>query len=1328
MKTVHVALCKLWRCASVLLLLLLSLSVEASQLKTFSSGDGLSNNAVLSIYQNDIGHLYIGTADGLNVWDGHSMRTFVASDRCNYFFGNMIWHIFPYQNHTIVLHTNHGVALLDTRTNDVEFFDELPFLSKIAVANDGNLVTLHRDNTLCLFDMETRKICKVADNFLGDGEVCRRMTMLDDGRLCVFTDRDIYLISLACGSEQAFFISEITNLNIACRYVSPIYEDECGGGYQLLVSENRIYRFDSVDCTIREVTVCSNMPEGDISGIVPLKEGWYVSFPSSGIWLLQNGQDALVRTEIDLGVFSMIYDRNQPIIWIGTDCNGLIRYNLGPRTVSCLTYDAFPHPMKMPVRSVHVDKERTLWFGTKGDGLFRIPDLGDGGGIDPDRCRKSDTQNSLLNHNAVYVIEEGDSGVLWIGTEGRGLNCWTYASRSIGRVRGSETMRMIHSVIEQNDSTLWVGTDGNGVYRCRFVLKNGVPVITESIPIRFCEPFDESTSVFAMEMQNDSIIWVGSRGQGVLAYNVNTGKSRVMKLPVDNGFAINETFFIARSDRMLFATGNGLASYCPEGNSVSVSDAVPRKATHGIVCDGDKNIWVSTNSGIISLDSLYNYRFSFDRFSGIEVIEYSDGACCFDQASGKVIFGGINGLTIIDSDEIELSSSAAYTPEINVTDFIQNDKRCHIGLMMKRGKLVLPYSKSMFGIAFSVVDHLNYSNYEFIYNIEGYSSDWLSNDKSNVIYMPSLDSGRYKLKIVYLNKALHYRSDECVLPIYIRPPFYRTWCAYILYTLAVAFVILLLVRNYRRKYLEAQEQIKKKYSEKIAVIAKDTTNAINESLSVQLTFIMGLCQQIRLTTQNNPNVADKVKLVEYNAAKISKTLHAFNEYKSITESMISAGKISFISVNDTLAEVLEIIQADTAGRNVCVTSNIEEDITLALNKEAFLTMLYALMYKVISSARGEKTVSLHMKRDDSGNLMMTTALSSDRKTYEEMNRGDDMVFCRQLVMMMTGKMNIAFAEGSGIITIEISLPSQKPMQGGSAPDTDSSLQEGINSYNTIIENILPRNFRRESALNHIYVISDKRETSSFLGYFLSDDYNVSSYAGNDVALESVGKQIPDAVIYDVSSKPNGFVDFIEAIKGNRRMEQAIIVALTSSLQTSERELYVQLGADLCISFPFNMNYLRAALEKMLQKKKNTAEYYGSPMSKFVVSEGKIIHQEDKEFFDKVLQIIERNISNPDLTAKVIADALGTSTRVMYRRLESITDRKLHQMIRDARIDIAVSLLSSSKHTIDEIMYKVGYDSRSTFYRSFKAICGKTPKEYREDIHNNVVANITKIKR
>ena len=71
------------------------------------------------------------------------------------------------------------------------------------------------------------------------------------------------------------------------------------------------------------------------------------------------------------------------------------------------------------------------------------------------------------------------------------------------------------------------------------------------------------------------------------------------------------------------------------------------------------------------------------------------------------------------------------------------------------------------------------------------------------------------------------------------------------------------------------------------------------------------------------------------------------------------------------------------------------------------------------------------------------------------------------------------------------------------------------------------------------------------------------------------------------------------------------------------------------------------------------------------------------------------------------------TDIDCRVLSLIPDKTLHQIIKEARIELAAKLLTSSKLTIDEIMFKVGYENRSTFHRNFKEAKGMTPKEYRQ---------------
>lgn len=1333
---------KALKLTALLGLMLLTSAVYGTQIKTISSQDGLSNNAICSMHQNSLGHLYVGTMDGLNIWDGQSIKAFVAADGKNYFFGNMIKHIIPGKDgRHIYLQTNYGTACLDMISRQVTFFDQLAFNFLITVTEEGNIFSVSASNKLQYLDTQSSELTTYSDMAFTEDETFCRMSLMENGRLCIFSDKDTYIITFSDDPKPE--IREVENLGFGCIYVSVKYD----GHHHIIVSED--HRLCTFDDRTSEVEVISEIEsallETDmVTGVIPDKTGYLISFMQNGVRHYSHGNRILEDTGINCGVFSMVPDKNQPIVWIGTDCNGLMRWSDMVTDISCITFEDLPYDIEMPVRCMLLDKESDLWFGTKGDGLYRIKDFSPKGNFGSHNTDRFTKENSAISHNIVYAIAESSHDLLWIGSEGNGLNYYSFRTGKIGKVKGSENISMVHDIIEQDGSTLWIATDKQGCYKCRFTAAGNVPTITGIEEIKFVEPFNRRTSIFSMSLQNDSTIWFASRGNGVLSYNINTGKSRVVQFSTDNGLATNETFYVTKTEDMLFATGNGIVAYSPADDSINIPDFVPKKAIHAILPDGNGNIWITTNAGIISLDGHFNYRSSFDRFSGMEVLEYSDGACYRDPKNKVLFFGGINGFTVINEDTVSESDKTGYTPEIHITNFIQNNEFSHISQMMKNGRLKIPYSKSIFAIEYSVVDNLNYPDYRFSYSIDGYNDEWITNQSGNIIYLPALNPGKYNLKIKYLNKATSYESEECCLPIYIVPPIYRRWYAYMLYGLIIVLLVLLVIRYSKNKYASMKDRLKKRYEKEIMKVKSEATNTITEELSVQITFMLGLCQQIRQHTHNNPLVAGKVNLIEYNIAKTNKILHILNEYKGISGTLNSTGEVALIHVSQISNEMLEIMKSGTSPRKVTIFHEIEKDIIMSMNKEAFITLFNTLIYKMISIASGHKEVHLDLKGREKGGIGIGVNVTTEREVYDEMAamlesygrqtiiggedndenvRNFEFILCSRLVNEMKGTLEYRYLPDTGCLELKIELP-QRNIGENHTRYEDSSISENINTLNTLVENQFPEKVISNQHNKHVFLISSNKEISSFMSYFLSEKYNVCEYTDNESALTETRNQMPVAIVYDVSSMSGNFAEFMEKMKENKRTSQIPVIALTSSLQITEREDCTKQGADLCITFPFNMDYLHSALEKMLNKRESIAEYYNSPISTYVMNEGKIIHRADREFINNIFKIIDDNLSNPNLSAVFIAQQMGTSTRVMYRRLEGITDRTLHQIVKDSRMELATRLLSSSKLTIDEIMYKVGYDNRSTFYRNFKEAKGMTPKEYREKVKDNIIQSLS----
>jgi AraC-like DNA-binding protein len=173
------------------------------------------------------------------------------------------------------------------------------------------------------------------------------------------------------------------------------------------------------------------------------------------------------------------------------------------------------------------------------------------------------------------------------------------------------------------------------------------------------------------------------------------------------------------------------------------------------------------------------------------------------------------------------------------------------------------------------------------------------------------------------------------------------------------------------------------------------------------------------------------------------------------------------------------------------------------------------------------------------------------------------------------------------------------------------------------------------------------------------------------------------------------------------------------LLSARRDMEVQTeglnaGAEIYITKPFHVDYLKSSVRRLLERKESLREYFSSPLSLYTLEQGKLSDKEHKKFVNEILKIINKNIKDKDLSAHLIAEKMNIGLRSFYRKLEEADGINLTELINNCRLAKAVDLLAKTKLTIDEVVFQSGFTNRSTFYRAFSKKYNCTPTEYRKD--------------
>ena len=871
----------------VWLLLLFCTAVRASNLRQISSREGISNNAILSLAQDKHGFIWVGSCDGLNMWDGERMRLFPNDwGGETPLSGNLIEEIAVTTDSLFWIRTNYGLDLFDPDSKRVERHADFQGMYKIVTRRSDEVLVVTQDNKFSCYDPATRRFSSVQPMPGIDYADILDMQLDDDGALWVFSRKGIFRIPVAFPDKNNDRIG-IGRPERFPTVSNPEYAfAENGSGF--FIDEKHIfYEFDIRERRLIYIKEMSDEMArmGSVSSIVRDGGDYIVSFYTNGVIRLRTTPEQSVKyaTEhinIPCGVFSLLRDARQEIVWIGTDGQGLYQHTRNATAFRSITFNQLPYSLSKPVRALYIDDERTLWVGTKGEGILRIADFYDRKEFTPAHVQQLTADNSELLDNSVYAFARSRRNLLWIGTDGEGLNYYSYGDRCIRTLRTPAPLKYIHALYETSPDTLWVATVGCGVFRVTLGGTASQPSIRGVEQLHFNDELEIKNFFFTLYPENGSAMWFGNRGGGAVRYDIAGGGSEVFKFDAGRSAIANDIFAIHRSGdgTMWFGTSGGLIEFRRDSTS-----HVPgiRNTVHGILEDRKGDLWLSTNRGLVQYSPHTGYVVTYGYSYGLNTIEYSDGACFADPRTGTLFFGGIDGLVTIEDTGFR---EQEYNPPMLFRDIRLNDGIRNIGDMLSRdGVLTLRHGQRIFEITVSALDYVNGSNYSYYSRLDGYNDQWTG--ASSQLSFADLPAGTYRLDVRYRNNITGAESPVYSLPIRLKPAWYATAAAKCLYVLLLLAVVGGVIRHYllryRRRRAEKLQRLEIRRKEEVYESKMRFFSNITQELSMPLTMISAPCQQILAYRKADPYVLKYAQTIRQNVSKLHDLIYMLHEFRGI---------------------------------------------------------------------------------------------------------------------------------------------------------------------------------------------------------------------------------------------------------------------------------------------------------------------------------------------------------------------------------------------------------------------------------------------------------------
>lgn len=931
----------------------------------FSVEDGLSSNSVRALMQDKYGFLWIGTDEGLNRYDGTTVKLYRLKDRganeaisSLYSTLNKIW-----------IGTDEGIYIYDYETEDI-----MPFVlatsQNIHIETNTNHIVEDKDKNLWF-------------TTVGQG-IFKYNTITNHLEQYEFKNANGLMASVLVDSENQIWA--ITNWGNS-------------GLFKLNKAENKFETFP----------LSYESGKHDSNALVMLEDSEHTLWLGTWECGLQkidkySGKATTYLHPTDgkgaTHIHSIMeYAPHQ--LLIGSD-DGLLLFNTITEEYQLFTEDETnPHSLSNRfVYPIIKDHEGGIWIGTYYGGVNYIsPNTGQFESFVHSRFSNS------VNGTVIGRFCEDSNGDVWIASDDGGLNCFSPQNRKFSHYlplegKNSLSYHNVHALC-MDDDNLWIGTytggvnvlnlqtgtfktysayqdnpaslDGTSSYAIFKDRKERIWVTSMSGVNLYNREKDNFTRIkdldaLTIDIDQDTKgnLWFSTQGKGLFKYHPEKQiwKNYIHDHKNPNSLANNQVncVLIDTNGEMWVGTMNGLCKYNAEEDAF---ETLPLEIPSHNICsiiEDQRILWLTTK-GLVRYTPGEGCRV-FTKSDGLQSEQFLPNAA-LKASDGKIYIGSVNGFNAFYPHQIKTN---VMLPPVIITELEIDNKEIQTGnkLLPKSlnqlEELELSYKENAFSLLYASLSYCTPNKNKYAYKLEGFDKDWNYVGSQNKATYTNLPAGTYLFKVKATNNDGIWNEKGTSLKITIHPPFYWSTASKLLYfvlvCIAFGFVIRFIIKRTEKKHTAEINKLNANKEKEVHEAKIKFFTMIAHEIRTLVSLIIGPLEKIMKSPVSLPStVRDDLNIIDRNSQRLLFLVNQLLDFRKVEQEGMKM-KFASQNIHQLLKAVCERFEPFIAQHGARLTVKYPEaDFTAIVDSEAVTKLVSNLLTNASKYTKDEVTLT-----------------------------------------------------------------------------------------------------------------------------------------------------------------------------------------------------------------------------------------------------------------------------------------------------------------------------------------------------------------------------------